>query len=53
MNYKNKRVFEFKMRLNGEEKKMMDTVYDGGNYESLSHMVRSLIKKEYDKHEPR
>lgn len=48
MNYKNKRVFEFKMRINQGEKQMMETLLNEGNYESLSHMVRSLIKERFD-----
>ena len=48
MIYKNRRVFDFKMRINKKEKDMINTLTEEGNYKSASEMVRSLIKEAYD-----
>lgn len=48
MIYKNRRVFDFKMRINKKEKDMISTLTKEGGFKSQSDMVRKLIKEAYD-----
>ena len=48
MIYRNRRVYDFKMRVNATERKMIKELTEEGNYKSASEMVRSLIKEAYD-----
>lgn len=49
MNWKNKKVHEFRMRVNQKEKDMIRTLTDEYNLNSQSELVRTLIRKEYDR----
>lgn len=48
MIYRNRRVYDFKMRINKKEKDMIQFLTEEGNFKSASEMVRSLIKERYD-----
>jgi Arc/MetJ-type ribon-helix-helix transcriptional regulator len=48
MIYRNRRIYDFKMRINKSEKDMIQTLTEEGKYKSASDMVRSLIKERFD-----
>ena len=48
MIYRNRRIYDFKMRINATEKRMIKELTEDGEYKSASEMVRSLIKEKYD-----
>lgn len=49
MNWKNRKVHEFRMRVNQKEKEMIKFLADEYNLRSQSELVRTLIRKEYDR----
>ena len=49
MNWKNKKVHEFRMRVNQKDKDMIRFLTDEYDLTSQSELVRTLIRKEYDR----
>ena len=48
MIHRNRRIHNFKMRINTTEKRMIEELVYDGDFKSASEMVRSLIKEKYD-----